>query len=154
MQEEKTLCTNRRARHDYHIVETIEVGISLLGTEIKALREGRGHLKDSYATVADGELFVHNLHIGPYSRASREHHDPDRVKKLLAHKSEIYRLQSKSDQKGFTMIPLRVYLKGRIAKVELALARGKRQYDKREAIARRDAQRQMEKALKERERGR
>jgi len=152
MAEERTLCSNRKARHDYHIVETIEVGISLLGTEIKALREGRGTLKDSYATVEDGELFVHNMHIGPYSQTTREGHDPDRVRKLLAHKSEILRLQSKAEQKGFTIIPLKVYLKKNRAKVELALAKGKRMYDKREAIAKRDAERQIERAIRERRR--
>jgi SsrA-binding protein len=149
MPEEKTLCTNRKARHDYHVIEKMEVGISLLGTEIKALREGRGNLKDSYASVEHGELFVYNMHIGPYSQAARENHDPDRVKRLLAHKGEILKLQSKAELRGFTLVPLRVYLKGNIAKVELAVAKGKKLYDKREAIAKRDAERQMEKVLKE-----
>ena len=122
----------------------------LLGTEVKSLREGRAHLKDSYARVKDGELFLMQSHISPYSHAYYDNHEPDRIRKLLVHKREIKRLQGKTQEKGLTLVPLRIYFKDGKAKVELGLARGKRMYDKRETLKRKTEQRDLERALKER----
>ncbi len=148
----KVVATNRKAYHDYHIEETHEAGIVLTGTEIKSVRAGSVNLKDAYAVVKDGEAWLLNVHISPYEPASRENVDPDRGRKLLLHRQEINRLMGRVQEKGLTMIPLRLYLKKNRAKVELALVRGKRQYDKREAIAKRDTDREIQRALKERER--
>ncbi len=148
----KTVATNRKAYHDYHIEETHEAGIVLTGTEIKSVRAGSVNLKDAYAVVKDGEAWLLNVHISPYEPASRQNVDPDRTRKLLLHRGEINRLMGRVQEKGLTMIPLRMYLKKNHAKIELALVRGKRQYDKREAIAKRETDREIQRALKERER--
>ncbi|MBC8265003.1 MAG: SsrA-binding protein SmpB, partial [Anaerolineales bacterium] len=129
----KTIATNRKAYHDYHILDTYEVGIVLTGTEIKSIRAGRVNLGDSYATVRDGEVWLINMHIAAYSHGQRENHEPRRERKLLLHRQEINRLVGKVQEKGWTMVPLRLYLKDGRAKVDLALVRGKRQYDKRKA---------------------
>ncbi|MEW5720529.1 MAG: SsrA-binding protein SmpB [Chloroflexota bacterium] len=144
----KTLATNRKAYHDYHIEETYETGVALTGTEIKSVRAGSVNLRDSYAQVRNGELWLLNVHIAPYEPASRQNVDPYRDRKLLMHRKEILRLFGRVQEKGFTLIPLRMYLKKNRAKLEIGLARGKRQYDKREAISKRDAAREMERAVK------
>ncbi len=141
--ETKTLCTNRKARFDYHIEETYEVGIALLGSEVKSIRQGRANLRDSYAAVEHGELFLHNCHISPYEQAGQFAPDPLRSRKLLMHRVEIQRLVGKVEQKGLTLVPLSLYLKGPHVKVSLALARGKRQYDRREDIKAREADREV-----------
>jgi SsrA-binding protein len=148
MAEEKIVCTNKTARHDYFITDTYEAGIVLQGTEVKSLREGRANLKDSYAQIKDGELFLVNCHISPYTHGNQFNHDPTRPRKLLLHKKEIRRLIGKVAEKGFTLIPLKIYFKNGIAKVELGLAKGKKAYDKREDLKERDAQREVERALK------
>ena len=141
--EAKTLCTNRKARYDYHIEETYEVGIALLGSEVKSIRQGRANLRDSYAAVDRGELFLHNCHISPYEQAGQFAPDPMRPRKLLMHRAEIQRLIGKVEQKGLTLVPLSLYLKGPHVKVSLALARGKREYDRREDIKAREADREV-----------
>jgi SsrA-binding protein len=147
----RVVATNRRARHDYTIEDTIEAGIVLIGSEIKSIRAGRANLRDGYAAIEDGEVWLHNVHIAPYDPASRYGHEPRRRRKLLLHKREIARLDRRVQEKGYTLVPLRLYLRGNLAKVELALARGKRQYDKRAAIAEREARRRAERAIRERE---
>ena len=147
----KIICTNKKASHDYHLSETYEAGLVLLGTEVKSLRDGRANLKDSYASIDNGEVYLHNCHISPYSHGSDANHDPTRTRKLLFHKREIKRLVGKLQEKGFTLIPTKLYFKDGIAKVELALAKGKRLYDKREDIKRRDAREDIERAFKERQ---
>ena len=146
----KVLATNRKAYHDYHIEETHETGIALTGTEIKSVRAGSVNLRDAYAQVKNGELWLMNVHIAPYEPASRQNVDPYRDRKLLMHRKEILRLFGRVQEKGFTLVPLRMYLKKNRAKLEIGLARGKRQYDKREAISKRDAAREMERAVKTR----
>ncbi len=148
----KVVATNRKAYHDYHIEETHEAGLALTGTEIKSVRAGSVNLKDSYALIKGGEAWLLNVHISPYEPASRQNVDPDRMRKLLLHRYEINRLMGKVQEKGLTIVPLRMYLKKNRAKVELALVRGKRQYDKREAIAKRENEREIQRVLKERER--
>lgn len=145
----KIVTTNRKAHHDYHILERIEAGIALQGTEVKSLRAGRINLKDSYAEFRDGELFLVGVHISPYEQGNRFNHDPERVRKLLLHRREILRYGLKAREKGLTVVPLRVYFKDRRAKVELALVKGKKAYDKRAAIAQREAKRDLDRALKE-----
>lgn len=148
---EKVVATNRKAFHDYFIEEKFEAGIVLQGTEVKSLREGRVNLQDSYASVRDNEVFLHNCHVSPYSHGNIMNHDPTRVRKLLLHKTEINRLQGKTQQKGLTLIPLRIYFSQRgHAKVELGLAKGKKLYDRREAIKAREAGREVQRAIKER----
>ena len=149
--QQKVVATNRKARHDYHIEETFEAGIVLTGTEVKSIREGRLNLKDSFARIEDGEVFLYNMHVSPYSHGNRWNHEPTRTRKLLLHRSEIRRLVGKVQQQGFTLVPLRVYFtpRGR-AKVEIALARGKKLWDKRRDIAKREARREAERAIKER----
>ncbi len=150
----KTVATNRKARHDYHIVETMEAGIELRGSEVKSLRQGKVSLRDSFARVERGELFLYNVHISPYEKGGPFIPDPKRIRKLLMHRREIKRLVGKIAEKGFTLVPLRLYfIEGR-AKVELALARGKRTYDKRADIERREAERVVQRALKDRVLGR
>ena len=146
----KVLATNRKAYHDYHIEETYETGVALTGTEIKSVRAGSVNLRDAYAQVKNGELWLMNVHIAPYEPASRQNVDPYRDRKLLMHRKEILRLFGRVQEKGLTVIPLRMYLKKNRAKLEIGLARGKRQYDKREAISKRDAAREMERAVKTR----
>jgi len=146
--EEKVVATNRKAYHDYHIGETYEAGISLLGTEVKSLREGKANLKDSYAIVKNNEMFLLNCHISPYSHGNILNHDPLRTRKLLLHRKEINRLFEHMTQKGFTLVPLKIYFKDGKAKVEIGLAKGKRQYEKREAVKEKDARREIERHLK------
>lgn len=145
----KVVATNRKASHDYTLEDRFEAGLVLLGTEIKSIRAGQVNLREGYVQVRDGELWLVNAHIAQYDPAGRETHDPLRMRKLLLHHKEIARLISRTQERGYTIIPLRMYLKNGRAKVEIALARGKRQYDKRETIAKREASRQVERALKE-----
>ena len=139
---------NRKAWHDYTIDEEIEAGMVLLGTEVKSLRGGRANLKDAYGRIDKGELFVHQMHISPYPFAHFDNHEPLRVRKLLLHKSELRRLEAKIREKGFSVIPLKVYFKRGKAKITLGLARGKRKYDKRQAIKAREMKREMERVNK------
>lgn len=148
----KVVAENRKARHDYFIEETYEAGIVLVGTEVKSIRAGKVSLRDSYAEVVNGEVFLQQMHISPYEKGNRFNHDPKRPRKLLLHKREIKRLLGRTMQKGYTLIPLRLYFKNGWVKVELALGRGKKLYDKREDIARRDAQREIARALSDRHR--
>ena len=148
----KILCTNRKARYDYHIEEKYEAGIALLGSEVKSIRQGRANLRDSYAALDRGELFLHNCHISPYEQASRFNPDPLRARKLLMRREEIRRLVGKVEEKGLTLVPLSLYLKGPHVKVELALARGKKEYDRREDIKRREADREVAQASRGRAR--
>ncbi len=149
----QVITTNRKARHDYQILETIEAGIALLGTEVKSLRAGRVNLKDSYAEIRGGEIFLVGAHISPYEEANRFNHEPERQRRLLLHRREILRYGLKAREKGLTLVPLRLYFKSNRVKVELGLARGKRLYDKRQAIAQRDAKRELDRAMKEAKRG-
>ena len=146
------ITVNRKARHDYHIQESFEAGIVLKGSEIKSIREGKVNLSDAYARPESGELWLYNCHIASYDAASYNTHEPLRPRKLLLHRKEIDGLTSKVVQKGLTLVPLKLYIKHGVAKVELGVAKGKKVYDKREAIARRDAEREMERALKLRRR--
>jgi SsrA-binding protein len=146
----KVVATNRKAYHDFFIDETYEAGITLTGPEIKSVRAGRMSLRESYAVVERGEVWLLNAHIAPYDQASRENADPRRRRRLLLHRYQISKLAAKVQEKGLTLVPLRVYLRKNLAKVELAVARGKKLYDKREAIAKREAQREMERAAKPR----
>jgi len=146
----KVVATNRKAYHDYFIEEKFEAGIVLKGTEVKSLRDGRVNLQDSYASVKDSEAFLHHCHISPYSHGNIMNHDPIRVRKLLLHKKEINKLLGKTQQKGLTVIPLRIYFSKRgQAKVELGLAKGKKLYDRRDSIRAREAGREVERAIKE-----
>ncbi len=145
----KVIAQNRKARHDYFIEETFEAGIVLAGTEVKSIRLGKVNLRDSYADIRNGEVFVNNMHISPYEMGNIANKDPMRSRKLLLHKREINKLLGYIQQKGLTLIPLKVYLKGGLVKLELAVARGKKQYDKRQDIARRDAKRAMDRAFRE-----
>ena len=150
---EKVVATNRKAFHDYHIEDRLEAGIILRGTEVKSLREGLVNLRDSYASVNHGEVFLHNCHINPYSHGNILNHEPLRTRKLLLHQKEITQLIGKTQQKGLTLIPLRIYFTPRgHAKVELALAKGKKQYDRRETIKEREAGREVERAMKDKRR--
>ena len=145
----KVVATNRKAFHEYFISDTFEAGVALVGSEIKSIRAGRVSLQDGYVSFEQGEAWLVNVHIAQYDPASRQNHDPKRSRKLLLHRREIDRLAGKVQEKGFTVIPTRLYLKDGRAKVEIGLAKGKRLYDKREAIAKRDSQRQVDRALKE-----
>lgn len=144
----KVVTKNRRARHDYHVVDSVEAGIVLKGTEVKSVRLGKVQLVDSYARVEDGEMYLHGVHISPYEPGNRFNVDPTRTRKLLLHKSQIRRLHRQVREKGVTLIPLSVYLKSGRVKVEVGLCRGKRQHDKRETIKRRDAERDMQRELR------
>lgn len=146
----KIICQNRKAYHDYSIEETLEAGIQLLGTEVKSLRDGRANLSDSYVLIKDSEIFLFNCHISPYSHGNIMNHDPLRTRKLLLHKKEIGRLLGKVQQKGYTLMPLKIYFKGSYIKVEIGLAKGKKVYEKREAIKEREAKRTIERAMKSR----
>jgi len=141
---------NRKARHDYEVLDRYETGIVLRGTEVKSLRNGLANLKDSFATIDRGEVFLHNVHISHYEGGNNFNQEAERSRKLLLHRSEIRRLIGKTQQQGLTMVPLKIYFKGGKAKVELGVVRGKKQFDKREAIARRQADREVQRALKER----
>ncbi len=148
----KVVARNRKARHEYHIEDTVEAGIVLQGTEVKSIRAGRVNLKDSFAAVENGEVFLYNMHISPYDKGNRQNHEPERKRKLLLHKREIRKLIGYSKSTGYTLVPLQLYFnEHNLAKIELALARGKKIYDKRRDIADRTAKRQMERALKERQ---
>jgi SsrA-binding protein len=144
----RPLASNKRARHDYHVLETFEAGIQLAGTEVKSVREGRVQLKDSYVEFKDGQAYLVGAHISPYSHGNRENRDPERIRKLLLKKREIDRLFGRTQLKGLTVVPLAVYLKGNWIKVELALVQGKKLYDKREAEKTRELDREMEAAVK------
>jgi SsrA-binding protein len=146
----KIVCQNRKARHDYFILDEYEAGMVLLGTEVKSLRLGRANIKDSHAKIRQGEIFLHNMHIGVYPFAAFGNHDPERPRKLLLHKQEIKRLTGKILEKGHTLVPLQVYFKDGKAKVLLALARGKRKYDKRQAIRKREEKRELDRAKRDR----
>jgi SsrA-binding protein len=145
----KIVAENRKARHNYFIEDVYEAGMVLLGTEVKSLRLGRVNLKDSYARIKKGEVFVHQIHIDPYPFAYHGNHDPLRTRKLLLHNYEIKKLYSKANEKGFSLIPLKLYFQNGKAKLTLALARGKRKYDKRETIRRRDQDRELARSKKE-----
>ena len=147
----KIACENRKARHDYFIHEVMEAGIELQGTEVKSLRAGKANLKDSYAEIKNGEIFVQNMHISPYEQGNIFNHDPLRRRRLLLHKSEITKLFSKTREKGFTLVPLKIYFKKGRAKMELALASGKHNYDKRQALADKAVKRDVERAMRERQ---
>ncbi|MBF0329285.1 MAG: SsrA-binding protein SmpB [Nitrospirae bacterium] len=146
----KTVCQNRKAYHDYTIEETLEAGIQLVGTEVKSLREGKANLKDSHAIIKGDEVFLLSCHVSPYSHGNIMNHDPLRTRKLLLHRKEIERMRGKMQQKGYTLVPLKIYFKGPFAKVELGLAKGKRTYEKREAIKEREAKRDIERVMKSR----
>ena len=149
---EKIICNNKKAFHNYFIEEKFEAGMVLRGTEVKSLRGGKANLNDSFALIRNGEAFLHNLHISPYDFGNRENHDPDRMRKLLLHKNEIGKLFSKIREQGYSFIPLRIYFKSGLVKVELGLAKGKKLYDKREDMKKKDHQRDMAQALKQRSR--
>jgi SsrA-binding protein len=143
----KVVATNRKARHDYHVHDTYEAGLVLTGSEIKSVRAGQISLREGYVREVGGEMWLFDVHIAHYSHASIRNHEPQRPRKLLLRRREIDRLAADAQAKSYTIVPLRVYLRRGLAKVEIALARGKRQYDKRQAIAKRDAKRQMDRAL-------
>jgi SsrA-binding protein len=145
---EKIICVNRQARHNYFIDEIYEAGLVLVGSEVKSLRDGKANLTDSYARVQKGEAFLVNTHISPYAGANQFNHEPTRTRKLLLHQREIERLTGKTKERGFTLIPLKLYFKNGRAKVELGLARGKKLYDKRETLKRKMAQREVERSMK------
>ena len=140
---EKVVTTNRQARHDYHIYDTVEAGLVLVGTEVKALREGKANLRDAFAQVEDGEMILYELNISHYSHGNITNHEPLRPRKLLLHRKEIIKLGRKVEEKGFTLIPLKLYFKSGKAKIQIALTKGKKMYDKREAIKKRDQKRDM-----------
>ena len=152
--ERKIVCSNRRARYYYHIEETFEAGLVLVGSEVKSLRAGRAHLKNAYARVEKGELFLMHAHIAPYEPATRQNHEPERARKLLLNRREINRMGGKVRERGFTLIPLDIYFRKGRAKLTLALARGKRRFDKREAIAKRETERRLRRVVRRRARGR
>jgi SsrA-binding protein len=146
----KNIAENRKALHDYHLLDTFEAGVVLLGTEVKSIREGRVNLRDSYARIDRGELWVHNIHISPYSHRGYAEHDALRRRKLLLHAAEIRKLIGKVEEKGMTLVPVRMYFKNGRVKVAVCLAKGKKDYDKRETIKRRDIDRETRAAVKER----
>jgi SsrA-binding protein len=143
------VASNRYASYRYELIERLECGVVLAGTEVKALRQSGAQLKDGYAAIKDGELWLHSVHIPPYEPASRENHDPERPRKLLAHRKELDRLEAKVAERGWTLVPTRIYFAGSHAKVEIALARGKDVYDKRQTIRERESKREMERAVRE-----
>ncbi|MDN4072172.1 MULTISPECIES: SsrA-binding protein SmpB [Fictibacillus] len=149
--EGKLVAQNKKARHDYHIEETFEAGIVLQGTEIKAIRAGRINLKDSFARVQNGELFLHNMHVSPYEQGNRYNHDPLRTRKLLLHRKEINRLLGSTKEQGYSIVPLKLYLKNGFAKVLIGLAKGKKNYDKRQDLKKKDAKREIERAFRDRQ---
>ena len=148
----KNIIENRKARHEYIFLETLEAGIELKGTEVKSLRAGKGNLNDAFARIENGECWLYNLHISPYDFGNRNNHDELRERRLLLHKKEIAKLHAKLKEKGLTLIPTRLYFVGNLVKVELALAKGKKLFDKRESAAAKDAKRQMDRAFKEKQR--
>ena len=148
---QKIIAQNKTARLNYFIEDIYEAGIALVGTEVKALREGKANLKDSYALVKDGEVFVHEMHISPYTFGNRENHDPLRVRKLLLHKGEIKRLYGKSRERGLALIPLKLYFKSGKVKLEIGVGRGKKLYDKRESLRVKDDRREIERGMRRKE---
>ena len=146
----KIIAENRKARHDYLIVDQYEAGLVLTGTEVQSLRLGKANLKDSYAKVKDGEVWLYQVHISPYPFAYYNNHEPLRVRKLLLHKREIMRLYAKANEQGYTLVPLKLYFKGGKAKITLALAKGKREFDKRQSIRDREQKREMDRVRKQR----
>lgn len=148
----KNIIENRKAHHEYIFLETLEAGIELKGTEVKSLRAGKGNLNDAFARIENGECWLYNLHISPYDFGNRNNHDELRERRLLLHKKEIAKLHAKLKEKGLTLIPKRLYFVGNLVKVELALAKGKKLFDKRESAAAKDAKRQMDRAFKEKQR--
>jgi SsrA-binding protein len=149
---QSSIAENRKAFHDYHLLETFEAGLVLLGTEVKAIREGRVNLRDSFARVEDGEVFLYNVNISPYSHRGYADHEPLRRRKLLLHRHEILKLVGKTVEKGMTLVPVRMYFKNGRVKVAVSLAKGKKEYDKRETIKRREVDRETRAAVKERRR--
>jgi SsrA-binding protein len=149
---QKNIAENRKAFHDYHVLETFEAGVALLGTEVKSIREGRVNLRDSYAQVKGGEVFLHNVHIQPYSHRGYADHAPMRERKLLLHSHEIRKLIGKTIERGMTLVPLRMYFKNGRVKIALALAKGKQSHDKRDALKKREVDRETRAAVKERRR--
>lgn len=149
---EKLICNNKRAYHDYFIEEKLEAGLVLQGTEVKSLRAGKANLNDSFMLVREGEAFLHNLHISPYDFGNRQNHQVDRNRKLLLHRKQIDRLYGRIREQGYSIIPLRLYFKDGLVKVEIGLAKGKKLYDKREDMKKKDGQREMSQALKQRNR--
>ena len=149
MAENLVITRNRKALHEYHVLDRLEAGIALVGTEVKSLRAGHANLKDSYASVKDGEIFLYQMHISPYDKGNIANHDPLRCRKLLLKKKQIRKLESGLSEKGLTLVPLSLYWKNNRVKVELAIVRGKRQYDKRAAIARREEARSLDRVMKE-----
>jgi len=148
-----TIAQNKKARHDYFIEETYEAGLVLKGTEIKSIRKGSVNFKDAFARVENGELFLYNMHIAPYEQGNRYNHDPLRTRKLLLHKKEINKLIGQTKETGYTIVPLKLYIKGGFAKMLIGLGKGKKNYDKRETIKKRTADRQIQKALRRSEKG-
>ena len=146
----QSVARNKRARHDYHILETLEAGLVLTGTEVKSLRDGRANIADAYGNVRDGEVFLLNLHISPYDRGGYSNHEPNRTRKLLLHRKEIRRLIGAVERQGLTLVPLELYFKNGVAKVALALGKGKKLHDKRETERTRDAEREMARAVRPR----
>jgi SsrA-binding protein len=147
---ERIIADNRKARHDFHLIETFEAGLALVGTEVKAIREGRVNLRDSFAKVQAGEVFVHNVHIGAYSSRGYADHEPLRPRKLLLHRQEIRKLIGKTTERGMTIVPVRMYFKGGRVKMAISLAKGKKDVDRRETIKRRETERETRAAIKER----
>jgi SsrA-binding protein len=151
-QAQQTIADNRKAHHDYHLLETFEAGVALLGTEVKSIREGGANLRDSFARIESGEVWIYNVHISPYRNRGYSDHDPKRRRKLLLHRQEIRKLIGKTVERGMTLVPVRMYLKNGRVKVAISLAKGKKEHDKRETIKRREADRETRAAVKERRR--
>ena len=147
---ERIIADNRKAHHDFHLIETFEAGVALVGTEVKAIREGRVNLRDSFARVDGGDIYVHNVHIGAYSSRGYADHEPLRPRKLLLHRQEIQKLIGKTTERGMTMVPVRMYFKNGRVKIAISLAKGKKDYDRRETIKRREIDRETRAAVKER----
>jgi SsrA-binding protein len=147
---ERLIASNKKALHDYFIVQRLEAGLALNGTEVKSLRDGRAQLKDAYVIFKEGEAFLFGAHISPYTHGNRENHDPERTRKLLLHKREIEKLRTQTVEKGLTVVPLRLYFKGNRVKAEIAVVRGKRQFDKRDTEKAREADREAAQAMKQR----
>lgn len=147
----KVLAKNKKALHDYFIEDTFEAGIVLTGTEIKSIRSGKANLKDSFAKVTNGEVFIHNMHISPFENGNRYNPDPTRTRKLLLHKKEINKLIGQTKESGYSLVPLKIFLQNGYAKLEIGVAKGKKLYDKRDTIAKRDANRQIARALREKQ---
>ncbi|MFX4301622.1 SsrA-binding protein SmpB [Alicyclobacillus tolerans] len=148
---DKVLAQNRKAYHDYFIEDTYEAGLVLTGSEIKSIRKGSVNLRDAYARVENGEVFIHHMHVAPYEQANRFNHDPMRTRKCLLHREEIRKLIGMVRERGYTLVPTKIYLRNGFAKVELGLARGKKSYDKRESLKQRDANREIQRALRDRQ---